>query len=428
MFNKKRLLVAAVSIMFVAAGCSSSSKPSSSSSNTNSTSSNTNSTSSNTNSSTGSSGTPTYTVGVITDLTGPGANATLTNPIGIRAGVSAAAAQGYKIKYVVADTGSTPTGALTAAERLVEQDHVFAILADSFLFFGAAHFLASKNIPVIGAAVDSNEWITDSNMFSVIGTQDYNKVYSQYGLTFKQLGVTDVGTIGYNIGSSALTAKGAAASAQAAGIKVGYVNANLPFGTTNVEPIAFAMKSAGVNGLTTGVDSNTSFALVKALQQLGVNLKGALMVTGYGADLTSGGPGATQLAQGLYFLVSNEPIEMHTAATQQFANALKTAGIIGDPGFSETLGYLSVEAFVDGLKAAGPNPTQASLIHAMDGITNFNGAGLYGTHSVSWVMSQRGQVSSADNCWWVVQYSGSTFHLVPGLDPVCGQTLAGKKV
>ncbi len=67
----------------------------------------------------------------------------------------------------------------------------------------------------------------------------------------------------------------------------GYVNADLAFGTTIVEPVAVAMKSAGGDGVTTGVDSKTSFALVQALRQFGVNLKGALMVTGYGYSIRS---------------------------------------------------------------------------------------------------------------------------------------------
>ena len=65
----------------------------------------------------------------------------LTFPKGIQAGIGVAKAEGYNIKYVEADTGSTPTGALTAAQRLVEQDHVFAVLGDSSLFFAAAPYL-----------------------------------------------------------------------------------------------------------------------------------------------------------------------------------------------------------------------------------------------------------------------------------------------
>ena len=103
-----------------------------------------------------------------------------------------AAKDGYTIKYVVADTGSTPTGALAAAQKLVDQDHVFAVLAYSGATFGAEPFLKSKGIPVIGVNIDATEWATAPNMFSVGGTSDYTKVFTQTGLQFKGLGATNI--------------------------------------------------------------------------------------------------------------------------------------------------------------------------------------------------------------------------------------------
>ena len=68
------------------------------------------------------------------------------------------------------------------------------------------------------------------------------------------------------------------------------------------------------------------------------------------------------------------------------------------------------------------------MINAMLQIRNYNGVGLYGTHSVSFALADRGKVSSADNCNWLTQYEGTTFKLVPGMDPICGQTVPGKTV
>jgi branched-chain amino acid transport system substrate-binding protein len=124
-----------------------------------------------------------------------------------------------------------------------------------------------------------------------------------------------------------------------------------------------------------------------------------------------------------------EPVEMHTAATEKLVNALKTyAGVKVDPSYGQYLGYMSVDAFVQGLKLAGANPTQASLIKALLGITHYNGAGLYGTHSVGFAMNQRGEVAGADNCFYVVKYAGTTFHLVPGMEPICGKTVPGESI
>jgi branched-chain amino acid transport system substrate-binding protein len=61
-------------------------------------------------------------------------------------------------------------------------------------------------------------------------------------------------------------------------------------------------------------------------------------------------------------------------------------------------------------------------------IRNYNGVGLYGTHSVSFARADRGTVNSADACNCVTQYEGTTFKLVAGMDPICGQTVPEKTV
>ena len=178
--------------------------------------------------------------------------------------------------------------------------------------------MTSAGIPVVGADVDGEEWLTSRNMFSIFGYEDYTKVQTTYGTIFKQLGATTFGGIGYGIepSSADVVKSAAAASAQLAGLKVGYVDTQVPLGSTNMAPIALAMKSAGVDGIFPGVTTQSSFALVNALRQEGVNLKVGLMPTGYGGDLTGGGQGAQQAAQGLYFTAGYEPVEMNTPATQ----------------------------------------------------------------------------------------------------------------
>ncbi len=433
MFQKrvKLFAAAAAAVVVVAAGCGSSSKSAGGTSPTSaaSTGGTTGATTGGTAGGTTGGGTHTYTVGVLNDQTGLTSTDSKSFIPGVKAGILQVAKDGYTIKYVLADTGSTPTGALAAAQKLVDQDHVFAVLAYSGATFGAEPFLKSKGIPVIGVNIDASEWTTAPNMFSVGGTSDYTKVFTTTGLQFKGLGATNIAAIGYSVSpSSSDTAKSNALSAQLAGLKVGYLNANFPLGGTNAGPAVLAMKAAGIDGLAAPIDANTEFAVVKGLRQEGVNLKVVLASTGYGGDLIQGGPDAQRVAQGIYFLLGEEPVEMHTPATEAFSTDIKAAGIAGDPTTAEMYGYMAVDAFVQGIKAAGSNPTQASLINAMLQMHNYNGAGLYGTHSVSFALADRGTVSSADNCNWITQYEGTTFKLVPGMDPICGQTVPGKKV
>ncbi len=428
--NRVKLLAVAAVALLVAAGCGSSSKSSSSSTTANSgTSATTAGSSSNGSSSSGSS--KTITVGVLTDLTGPGANISSTFPQGVKAGIGLAASQdGYTIKYVTADTGTSPSGVLTAAQKLVTQNHVYAVIASSVLFFAAAKYLAQHNIPVYGPGSDGDEWITTPNLFSIIGYQDYTKVYTMFGDFYKSRGTTNLGVVGYGVEpSSKESAEDVAASAKHAGIKIGYQNYNFPLGSTNVEPIVLQMKAAGIDGLNTSIVTNSNLAIVTGLNQQGIHPVNVL-ATGYGGDLIQGGPGAKQQAQGSYFITGAEPVELNTPATQQFQSALKTyAGVTGDPTFSEYNGYLAIAALAAGLKAGGgTSQTQTQLINSMLNLKGFDGEGLWGGHTLSFAMADRGTMASVDNCIWFEHYVGSTFVPVQGFSPVCGSVVPGLTV
>ncbi len=359
-------------------------------------------------------------VGVLTDLTGPASVTGGTTLNGVKAGIHLAGQEGYKVKYVVADTGSTPAGALTAAHHLVQQNHVFAVLMISQLGFGAAPYLTSEGIPVIGGNVDGPEWLTSKNMFSVYGYGNYANVNPAYGQIFKKIGGTVFGGVAYaKVPASDAIIKGTSAAVKQAGLKIGFLDTNLPFGTTDVGPTAIHLKQAGVNALYPGVTQETSLALVKALRNEGLNVK-ALLPTGYGGDLTSGGRGASQDAQGVYFANVYEPVELHTAATERFVSALRTAAGTAVPTLSEYLGYLSVDALVTGLKATGPNPAASRFIDSMLKVTNYGAQGLVGDHTISFAMADRAKTAGADNCLWITRYSGTTFSPVDGLGPACG--------
>src|SRR5262249_62238187 len=87
---------------------------------------------------------------------------------------------GIKIKYILADTNSTPTGALTAVQKLVQQDNVFAIVENSSDFFGAEPYALAQGIPVVGSAIDGPYWgdPKDTNIFAAAGptNEDYTNL------------------------------------------------------------------------------------------------------------------------------------------------------------------------------------------------------------------------------------------------------------
>jgi ABC-type branched-subunit amino acid transport system substrate-binding protein len=411
-----RAAAAALSIALVA-GCSSSSKSSSTAPSGGGNS------SSSTAAGSSSSGS-TVSIGVLTDLTGPGSNTERFTPEGIDAGVALAASEGYHVKVYTVDGATSPTQVLNGAKQLVEQDHVFAVIGLSSLLFSAAPYLASKGIPVIGADYDGGEWLTTPSMFSVFPYEDFTTVSTSIGEITKMLGGTNLATIGYSISpSSADTAKSYGVSAQDAGLKAGYVNANVPFGSTNVGPLVLAMKAAGIDSIYPVTTPNTALAAIVALRQQGVDLKVPFLAETEG-DLIAGGQAALQQAKGTYSTNLYEPPEMNTAATKEIASYLKSAANVSTPPtLNEYMAYLSIDALVDGLKKAGAHPTQASFIQAMEGITNYTGRGLLGS-TISFAPSGRGDTAP---CTFVDQWTGTNFQLALGGKPYCGK-LTGQKV
>ena len=376
----------------------------------------------------GGGGGETVKIGVLADVTGPGASGNKTTVEGVKAGVIYAARQGYKIQYVIGDSGTNPATIATAAQKLVTQDHVAAVIAVSAVTFGATNYLAAQHIPVIGAAQDGPEWQTLKNTFAITGAINQQIVTTTNGDFFKSQGVTNVGSLGYGISPlSAESAKGTAASAKHAGLKVGYVNSNFPFGSTDVQPVALAMKSGGVDGFTSATDPNTSFALITALRQAGVDLKAALLPTGYGSDTTQAGPGALSAAQNVFFALQYEPIEMQTAATKQFAGDLKSAGVTTQATLAEYHGYASVGLLVQALKATSGKPAASTILTALTGIHSWDGLGLFGGRKID-INDRAANPGGVDNCAWITELKGDSFTLVKAADPICGTVIPGVKV
>ncbi len=370
----------------------------------------------------------TVTIGLLTDVTGLAASGNKTSVEGVKAGVVYAAGQGYDVKYVVGDSTSSPAAILAAAQKMVTQQHVDAVVAVSSLMFATAPYLTAKGIPVVGAGEDGPEWITAKNMFSVFGALHSTKVSDTLGKFWKAQGVTTVGAVGYSISPlSSEAAKAAIESGKAAGLKNGYLNSTFPFGGTDTAPVVLGMKSAGVDGFTATTDPNTAFSLVTGLRQAGANVKVAILATGYGGDLLQAGPGALNSAQNVYFSLGYEPIEMNDAATKQFSSDLKAAGVSGAPTFAEYNGYLSVGLLVRGLKAANGSTKSADVITALSGIHDWDALGLFGTHKLD-INDRENIIGGADNCLWITKLEGSKFTLVKDATPICGKEIPGVTV
>jgi branched-chain amino acid transport system substrate-binding protein len=375
-------------------------------------------------------------LGVLTTLSGQTAAGFVGVQRGAEARIQAYKAAGGRcanknFQIVMGDDTSTPQGALTAAQRLVQQENVYAVLPVSPFLPGAAQYLATqaKGAPVVGSAIDgAPQWLDPSvlNFFSATGASDFANIPSTYGQYWKELGGTKVAVVGNDTPSSAKAAEGARQSALAAGLQDGYSNVKLPIGSTDVGAIVLGIKDSGADVLYMPVTPQTAFAIVGGLRQAGVHLKSVLLATGYGADLLASPP-ALQAAAGVGFITVTAPTELNTEATRAQSAALKqyAGSPTGVPSFSENSGWLVADLFLYGLEAAGCDATQADYITALNRSTTWDAGGLF-PHPRTF--TEKGVIAAAHgpgNCIYISTVEGDHFVPDPKASPICG-TVIGK--
>ena len=111
------------------------------------------------------------------------------------------------IKYQENDGGST-TNDETEAKTLVEQDHVFAVVAVGTPFFTGSTFLAQSGTPTFGYVV-TQDWNQYPNLFGAYGSYlDYNTEEPTAGFIAISVHAKSVAVLAYNFGPSSAAMRG----------------------------------------------------------------------------------------------------------------------------------------------------------------------------------------------------------------------------
>jgi branched-chain amino acid transport system substrate-binding protein len=372
-------------------------------------------------------------IGFITDLTGVGASNYFDATNGPQARFNALNAagglNGRKLDLVVADTGSTPAGYLTAAQVLVNKG-VFAIISDSSFGFGGYRYEQQLGIPVTGGVADGPEWgqQPNTNMFNYAGGIDPREPANTLdGVFFKSVGATNVAGFAYGISpASTDSIKDLKESLQAVGIKMGYENLSVPFGASDFTADALAMKKQSVDGATCSCVQSTNIALAVGAKQAGVPLKAALMFSGTDSGLFKNAAAAAA-AQGTYWPSQIVPIDLNNPATEAFvANLQKYDSSYkgGYPDYGVTSAYLGADVMIEGLSVAGQNPTRQSFISNMLKVSSWNDNGLL-AGPIGW--NHFGQANPT-SCEYFTKVQGNQFITINNGKPFCGTLIPNSNV
>ncbi|ODV08709.1 MAG: hypothetical protein ABT15_02535 [Pseudonocardia sp. SCN 73-27] len=339
---------------------------------------------------------------------------------------------GRKLEVTVADDTSTAPGAVTAVQNLMRQD-VFAVGSWSALMFNAYKPLNQAGIPLVGGAFGAPQFGDPSltNQFSVFGPLDPAfPVYDSYGKLLKSLGVTKLASLGYGtVPSSKNSATAFAASAKAAGIAICYENYGLPSGGVDFTPVALAIKNAGCDGIYASMVSSSQLALAQSVRDSGVTLKGMVSTQGY-EQRTLDDPRVREAAQGITFVNPMSLVAEPNAGMKTMLGDLqKYANSTGIPSFGEFGGWLTADALIAGLEAAGANPTRESFIDGLRKVSDYDAGGVL-AGPTDFTVGQIGKgdsILSGSRCWFALTLVGDSFTPVNGTTPFCGDPVAGAK-
>jgi branched-chain amino acid transport system substrate-binding protein len=285
-----------------------------------------------------------------------------------------------KLTLIPIDDKGEAAQNLSAAQNLVEQEKVYAILAESAQGAASAPYLSQKGVPVVGWQLGLPIFGQYTNYF---GFQNANAkdIASNYttrnAVVVDKLGGKKVALVAGNTGNSAIFIEQIADAIKrfGKGMTVAYKTSDIPVGNTEWGSYAQQIKDSGADTMYTGLSPTDNIGLVTAMKQAGTSVKNIVLSAGYDPRLTS-----LAALDGTTVGIEFKPLET-TPAPKGIAD-FKTAMAQYKPSApvnqSAAVGWLSANTLIEGIKAAGVNcPTQKGFINNLRLVKDYTADGFF---------------------------------------------------
>ncbi len=300
---------------------------------------------------------------------------------------------GRKLVYAAKlDDATDPAQDTADARRLVEQDHVFAVVGVATPTFSGATYLAANKIPTFGYLINT-QWFNQPTFFGQDGSYlDLLHPGPEIAYLAHKVGARSVAVLAYSQAQSAQCAQGFVNSFHEFGIHVGLLDASIPFGVTSLSTDIQRMKAKGVTFLATCMDLSGNVLVATALRQAGMGNVKQFWPNGYSESAVRTYPG---LMQGVYFLSTFVPFEAPALYPGRYPGMARFLEVTHQyfpselPNEVELAGWLNAQLFVKGLRALGRNVTRSRLVNAINQMTHWTGGGMQ--PPVDWKVAHREQ-------------------------------------
>jgi branched-chain amino acid transport system substrate-binding protein len=304
------------------------------------------------------------------------------------------------------DDESNPSQYSQLVHTAIDQDHAFGLVGVATAFF-SPNYLAQTCTPTYGYNVTGN-WSGPPNLYSTGGTALYYPEIAYYiAYLMKRINVRSFATLAYGVAASSDACAAANSGLTKAGLTQAYTDLSVPLGG-NVTPDVQQIKSSGAQLVISCMDVTDNVSLARGIQQYGVKTKQFWLNGSDQSTLDHYG----SLMQGVYFGIQHVPLTApvkYYPGLQTYLTAMRkyAPASVGDELAIQ--GWASAALFVQGVKNAGSNLTQANVVKQDNMLTTWTANGLY--LPIDWTTSH---TTATTFCSAYIQVQGNKYNPVLG--------------
>ena len=284
-----------------------------------------------------------------------------------------------KLTLVNEDDAADSARNVTAAQKLVEEEKVFAILAESGAGDASGPYLNEQKIPVVGWQLGLPVYGTYTNYFGMqnANVKDIKTHYVARPIeAVKELGAKKIAVIGNSTGNAATFAEQNADSVKRVkGLELVYKTTDIPPGTTEFGAVVDQIKQSGADTVYTTMAVPDGIALVNQLKQAGVNPKIIVFPGGYSPSVLS-----LPAFDNAYFSLEFAPLETKPEphGIAEFKKWMADTAPDVALGQQPMVGWISANTMIEGIKAAGVEcPTRKAFINNLRLVKGYTADGFF---------------------------------------------------
>jgi branched-chain amino acid transport system substrate-binding protein len=361
-----------------------------------------------------------YNLGVICSCSGSNAASltTMTNIVAAwAASVNAAGGiANHPIQLFKADDSQNPGTALSAVTKMVEQDHVIALIDISNVDASFGDYIASTHVPVVGGNLDSDLFITNPDFFTAGGTTD--GIPAGIIAAAKTAKVNKLGVL-YCSGVPICAELPPALKkiGGPAGVSISYSGA-IPNAAPNYTAPCLAAEQSGANGLFVASGAPQTLAVTESCTAQGYKPTYIAAESSLGNSSLSN-PNINGAVGEITNLSTSDTANPEISAMDKALNAFKP-GLVSSAEFTpgSSMLWAAGQLFDAAAQAGhlGDNPTPAQVL---DGLYALKGETLGGLTAP--LTFTKGKPTSL-KCWFYYQVKDGKFTNPFGSSPACASS------